>query len=191
MDACDRSTGQLREASRFMRDEGIDVDLAVADGRALPYPDAHFDFAYAVNVLHHVTEPGGRERALGEIVRVLKPGGSFFLHEINTDNPVFAFYMGYMFPLLRDIDDGTELWIKPSGLPEVEGARWDSERSYFTFLPDFIPPPLLKLFSGLERGLERSRLRSWSAHFVARLVREDPPPGPGSRHGSEARERAE
>lgn len=187
MDACDRSTGQLGEAKRFLTGEGVEVDLAVADARALPYPNERFDFAYAVNVLHHVTDPEGRERALREIVRVLKPGGSFFLHEINTDNPVFAFYMGYMFPLLRDIDDGTELWIKPSGLPEVNGARWDSEQSYFTFLPDFIPRPLLKLFSGLERALERSRLRRWSAHFVARLVREDPGPRPGS----EARERAE
>lgn len=183
MDACDRSTGQLREAKRLITAESVAVDLAAADGRALPYPDAFFDFAYAVNVLHHVTEPGGRERALREIVRVLKPGGSFFLHEINTDNPVFAFYMGYMFPLLRDIDDGTELWIKPRGLPEVEGARWDRERSYFTFLPDFIPPPLLRLLAPLEKGLEHSRLRSWSAHFVARLVRDDPRAAPGERAG--------
>jgi hypothetical protein len=32
--------------------------------------------------------------------------------------------MGYIFPLVKDIDDGTELWIRPDALPNINGARW-------------------------------------------------------------------
>ncbi len=104
---------------------------------------------------------------------MLRPGGSFFLHEINTKNPIFALYMGYLFPLIREIDDGTEAWIKPYSLPAVSGATWDEDLTYLTFLPDFTPRPLVEWLSGVERSLERSRFRSWSAHYVARLVKRD------------------
>jgi len=171
MSACDRSPPQLDQARRFLERDGAKVTLAAGDARRLPYADASFDFAYAVNVLHHLTGPGARREALDEIVRVLRPGGSFFLHEINTENPLFAFYMGYMFPLLRDIDDGTEVWMEPRRLPPVEGGRWAAERTYLTFLPDFAPAALLRLLGGLEKRLEASPLRRWSAHFVARLER--------------------
>jgi SAM-dependent methyltransferase len=40
----------------------------------LPFPDAKFDFVYALSVLTHLTEEGGR-RWLSELVRVLKPSG--------------------------------------------------------------------------------------------------------------------
>jgi SAM-dependent methyltransferase len=171
MTACDRAAAQVDQARRFIAAEGQTIEVAVADARSLPYPDAGFDFAYGVNVIHHVIDPGGRSRALDEVVRVLRPGGSFFLQEINTENPLFAFYMGYVFPLIREIDDGTETWVKPTSLPPVAGARWDSDHAYLTFLPDFTPAPLVRLLGPVERVLERSPLRAWSAHFVARLVK--------------------
>jgi SAM-dependent methyltransferase len=172
--ACDRSRGQLGAARGFLAGAGAAAGaagLTSADARALPFADASFDFAWAVNVLHHIPGPGGAERALREVVRVLRPGGSFFLHEINTENPLFAFYMGYVFPLLREIDDGTERWIRPSALPRVPGADWEPQTAYLTFLPDFVPSPLLERLGRLERALERSRVRTWSAHYVARLVK--------------------
>ena len=44
----------------------------------LPYADATFDAVVSVGVLEHVRETGGDEaRSLGEIARVLKPGGVF------------------------------------------------------------------------------------------------------------------
>jgi SAM-dependent methyltransferase len=46
----------------------------VADGRALPFPDASFDHAYSVSVLEHV-QGDGAGLALRELARVVRPGG--------------------------------------------------------------------------------------------------------------------
>jgi SAM-dependent methyltransferase len=172
MSACDLSLEQIRHASDFTRTEEVEVDLSVADGASLPYQDCAFDFVFSVNVIHHITQIKARWRAFHEVVRVLKPGGIFFLQEINTENPIFRFYMGYIFPLFRELDDGTEQWVMPSALPELEGAGWVDEILYFNFLPDFFPPFLMRAFVGIERYLEGSRFRGWSSHYIARLIKD-------------------
>jgi MPBQ/MSBQ methyltransferase len=50
------------------------ADIAVADGRQLPFRDAVFDAVFAHHVLGHLTGPG-RDRAARELSRVMKPGG--------------------------------------------------------------------------------------------------------------------
>lgn len=55
---------------RAITQEHIELTLGSAD--ALPYPDAHFDAAYSVNVLHFW--PDARKE-LSECLRVLKPAG--------------------------------------------------------------------------------------------------------------------
>ena len=45
---------------------------------------------------------------------------------------------------------------------------------YFTFLPDFVPRPIVRAFSPVERALESSPLRAYSAHYMAVLEKERP-----------------
>ena len=52
----------------------------VYDGRSLPYSDAYFASAGALNVLEHVDEP---EAFLDEVVRVVKPGGKIVISSPN------------------------------------------------------------------------------------------------------------
>jgi SAM-dependent methyltransferase len=174
IDAVDQSADQIAHARQYAASRGCPVRFLATDAERLPFEDGAFDFAYSINVMHHVTDAGKRARVLEEIVRVLKPGGVFFLHEINTQNPLFRFYMSYFFPLMCEIDEGTERWIKPRELPAVPGARWDTPIDYFTFLPNFTPRPALRALRRVEEWLERSPLRSWSAHYVARLRKEPP-----------------
>ena len=53
--------------------EGQERETAVADMRALPFPAESFDAVVSVQSIEHVPDP---ERALAEVTRVLRPGGS-------------------------------------------------------------------------------------------------------------------
>ena len=141
---------------------------AVADVLHLPFADGAFDFVYTVNVLHHLPSRQHQRRAFDEARRALRPGGIFFLHEINVTNPLFRLYMGYLFPLLRNIDLGTERWLLPGSLGALPGWRLRQVR-YFTFVPDFLPRRLAAPAWKLERRLERSRWAPLSAHYMAVL----------------------
>jgi len=52
---------------------GLRSTLSVGDAEALPFPEGHFDLVYSWGVLHHSPNP---ERALDEVWRVLRPGGT-------------------------------------------------------------------------------------------------------------------
>lgn len=151
---------------RHGRRQGLST--LVGDALRLPFADESVGFVYAVGVLHHLADKDAQSAACREILRVLKPGGFLVVQETNTNNPLFRFYMGYVFPILSRIDEGTEHWIEPARwatVPGFEGARL----SFFTFLPDFIPQGMMPPFLALERRLERGRLKPYSVHYQAVL----------------------
>jgi SAM-dependent methyltransferase len=142
--------------------------LIAGDALRLPFADGSLDFAYCIGVLHHLPGRDAQARAYAEIARVLKPGGVFLIHESNPRNPLFRFYMGYIFPILRSIDEGTEWWIT-SEQPGA-GSVFTRERvRYFTWLPDFTPQAFMSLALSLERLLERGPFHRYSAHYMAVL----------------------
>jgi SAM-dependent methyltransferase len=53
------------------------------DAATLPFADQSFSSAVAILVLHHLKSRELQDRALAEVHRVLRPGGSFFVFEIN------------------------------------------------------------------------------------------------------------
>ncbi|HTQ44923.1 MAG TPA: class I SAM-dependent methyltransferase [Polyangiaceae bacterium] len=57
------------------------------DGGRLPYDDDVFDLAFAICVLHHV-HPVDWGRFMGELVRVVRPGGLAVIVEHNPLNPL-------------------------------------------------------------------------------------------------------
>jgi SAM-dependent methyltransferase len=60
-------------AERFAGDP--DVDVVDADPLTLPFPNGWFSAATAVLWLHHVPSADEQNRALAEVLRVLRPGG--------------------------------------------------------------------------------------------------------------------
>jgi SAM-dependent methyltransferase len=146
----------------------VDDPLVIGEGSVLSIPAAPgaFDFVYCINVLHHLPSIEDQRAAFRELVRVLRPGGLLFVHEINTRNLLFRFYMGYVFPALNSIDEGVERWLLPHRL-----NRYTDEplvhTEYFTFFPEFVPAAFLRMFRPLEAMLEASPLRVYSAHYMA------------------------
>jgi ubiquinone/menaquinone biosynthesis C-methylase UbiE len=56
------------------------VEFRQGDASALSFPATTFDFAYELNVLHHIRD---YPAAITEVHRVLKPGGRFFLQDLS------------------------------------------------------------------------------------------------------------
>jgi len=77
--------GNSREATwQNVEIEGVAdrVELKDGDARALPFPDNAFDVILSSWALHNIYDQAGRETAVQEIVRVLKPGGRLLLMDI-------------------------------------------------------------------------------------------------------------
>jgi SAM-dependent methyltransferase len=55
------------------------------DAATLPFADQSFSSVVAILVLHHLKSRELQDRALAEVHRVLRPGGSFFAFEISDD----------------------------------------------------------------------------------------------------------
>lgn len=150
---------------------GGDPAFVTGSALALPFASGAFDAALAVNVLHHVGDARQQARALAELGRVVRPAGLVIVHELATVNPLYRLYMTYLFPLWRQIDLGTEVWLDPRALPAAPGLECASV-AHYTFLPDFTPRRLYRLLGGLEARLERSRWARYGAHFTAVYRRE-------------------
>jgi len=90
----DFSEGMLQEAKQNLH--GMPgVEFMVINAQDIPFPDAAFDIVIANHMLYHVPDLG---RALGEIARVLKPGGTLYATTLGAEN------FKEMFDLLHAFD---------------------------------------------------------------------------------------
>ncbi len=87
----DFSPEMIKYAQKYARKFNFEVKLAVADVRHLPYPDETFEQAISVATYHHIKGEAERQKALGELKRVLKPGGEAFITVWNRHQPRFWF----------------------------------------------------------------------------------------------------
>ncbi len=58
------------------------VDVQEGDARALPFDDAQFDVVTSSLVIHNISDRDERARAIGEMARVLRPGGRVIIVDI-------------------------------------------------------------------------------------------------------------
>ena len=87
----DFSLEMLRFARKYSQKFNFTVNLSLADVGHLPFADQSFDWAIAVATYHHVKGRQAQQTALGELRRVLKPGGEALITVWNRWQPRFWF----------------------------------------------------------------------------------------------------
>ncbi|MEY4636153.1 MAG: putative methyltransferase YcgJ [Acidobacteriota bacterium] len=91
--AVDGSTDMVQAARKRLKG-ALHVEVRRGDMEALPIDDAQLDVAILALVLHHVPEP---VRALGEVHRVLKPGGRVLMVDmLPHDRQEYQQQMGHV-----------------------------------------------------------------------------------------------
>ena len=58
------------------------IEVHTADMRKMPFPDGSFDTVLSMNAIHNIYSAPGRDEAIAEICRVLKPGGAVLIVDI-------------------------------------------------------------------------------------------------------------
>ena len=102
-------------AEAVARNDGLEA--VVADVRSLPFADASFDVVFSGSTLDHFESAADIQAALGELRRVLRPGGTLILTLDNPANPLIRLRNGPMLGLLR------RLGIVPYQVGATLGSR--------------------------------------------------------------------
>jgi ubiquinone/menaquinone biosynthesis C-methylase UbiE len=86
----DQSPRFIDAARRFAQQENVGdrVEFRIGDAHKLDFPPATFDAAIAHTVISHVTEP---EAVLGELARVVRPGGTLAIFDGDYSSMTYAF----------------------------------------------------------------------------------------------------
>jgi 2-polyprenyl-3-methyl-5-hydroxy-6-metoxy-1,4-benzoquinol methylase len=129
LEGCDVSTWAIEQAERLLPEARF---RQIAPDSGLPYDDGSFGAVVCTDVLEHVDAPR-QSRMLGELVRVLAPGGRFFM---TTPN------MGLMRRCLYRRPDRIEghVGIRPMRQWEAELARHGlTVKESWTYLNGFLP----------------------------------------------------
>ncbi len=82
----DQSGNAIDATTRNAEVEGVAdrVELKTADMRDLPLGDGSFDLIVSNVAIHNISDAAGRERAIDEAWRVLRPGGRLLIADISN-----------------------------------------------------------------------------------------------------------
>jgi ubiquinone/menaquinone biosynthesis C-methylase UbiE len=88
----DQSGNSFEATRRNATAEGVAdrVELHTGDMTALPFEDNSFDVVVSSLAIHNISGSAGREKAINEAVRVLRPGGRLMIADIKATGQYYA-----------------------------------------------------------------------------------------------------
>lgn len=108
--ALDPAPNALVVAARTAQIAGLRMSRTRGDALRLPFPDASFDLVLSGGLLEHFPEPEG---VLAEMVRILRPGGTFYADVVPRK---FSVYRVREYPRMRRTE-----WFLPGVYESAHG----------------------------------------------------------------------
>lgn len=118
---------------------GVPIDFDVVDAQDVPYPDNSYD---VITMAYGIRNMPDREKALREMQRILKPGGTFVCLEFSTPpnrvvRSFYSFYLKHMIPfwgrlIVGDREDFIYLSNSIKAFPDQQEYAHMLERAGFT-----------------------------------------------------------
>jgi ubiquinone/menaquinone biosynthesis C-methylase UbiE len=103
----DISQAQISRAIQKAGGSAVPLEFRQGSMDAVPFADAAFDVVVSLVAFHHATS-AVRRGALREAVRVLKPGGTFVLADLNAPKPGPLWIMGFLLYAFNAFDPALE-----------------------------------------------------------------------------------
>jgi len=153
----------IEQARELIAQKGL-TNCTVLEHSALdlPFPDASFDTVHSWDFLHHVPDV---HKAIGEIARVLKPGGRYVATEPNLLNPSIFWYH-----LRRRVEWG--LFGKNQfRLPRILREHFDVKLRYDNTIISFLNQRTFKLWSAIDRFTSIRPFRPLSFRYVVECTK--------------------
>ncbi|HET9410247.1 MAG TPA: class I SAM-dependent methyltransferase [Candidatus Dormibacteraeota bacterium] len=111
LDGVDAAEGMVKQAEASLP-PGLQIRFQQATAESLPFSDAAFDLVFSTMTFHHWSD---QQKAVGEVKRVLAPGGRWLLADMVADGP-----MVLVVKLLRIgrvvSPSGLDRMLRPEGL---------------------------------------------------------------------------
>jgi len=170
----DISPGMVEEARRGMGPEAGRFKFLTADAEEIPFHDGQFDLVLANNMLYHVPDI---PKAIGEIRRVLKPGGLLYASTMSKRHMQELERLAAAFdPELRVLDDAIDRFHFGNGADALAEAFADvrllryEDRLLVTeaeALVDYVTSTPMNARTRLAGG-KRDKFRAYVASILGR-----------------------
>jgi ubiquinone/menaquinone biosynthesis C-methylase UbiE len=118
----DTSQEQLDSARQFCREHDVELHLHRGDMRCMPFRDQSFDYVYEHYSMCHLSKRDTAQ-AVGEMRRVLRPGGLCFLGVISADTWPRSLFGEKRAPGEYWGEEGGEEEVRHSLFTDEEGER--------------------------------------------------------------------
>jgi 2-polyprenyl-6-hydroxyphenyl methylase/3-demethylubiquinone-9 3-methyltransferase len=150
----DPSEPSLETARAHAKESGLAIEYVFGFGEDLPFDDGSFEILYCCDVLEHVKN---LDQTIGEIARVLEPGGVFLYDTINRTlrSKLVMIKVFQDWDSTRLVDPGLHDWtmfIKPSELRSCLATHGLEERDLVGIAPDASPVALFRALRKRRRG---------------------------------------
>lgn len=120
----------LRRANTKLMRAGVSVQLDRGFADELPYKETSFDRVFSSFMFHHL-EGADREKTLKEVLRVLKPGGSFHLLDFVADDSSHGFFARLIHSHAQLKDNTHDRLLQPMSRAGLANAEKVKEGSMF------------------------------------------------------------